>query len=186
MQDAMRSAQHIAGPGSLVEMGDHPAPRPKVRISGQVVASEDLENRLVSATAQIEQAGGSDRRDRAALNRSPIESAVSRADRLHRHWVALASPAIQRGPGRAGRGIAITKRIVRRLTAWYVEPRWEVQREVNAEAARFATDSTDALRALQSEIENLQYTNEQILRRLHASQPMTLPLTPQLDTDVQQ
>jgi hypothetical protein len=161
-------------------MGDQPAPRAQVRVSAQVVASEDLENRLRAATEQIDQTIGSDSGNQAASNRSPIESAVSRADRLHRYWIALASPAIERGPGLSGRGVETTKRIVRRLTAWYVEPRWEVQREVNAEAARFATDSTDALRTLQGEIENLQYTNEQLLRRLHAleqaeSRP-TLPI----------
>jgi hypothetical protein len=164
-------------------MGDQPALRPKVRISAQVVAREDLDRRLETAIERIEASIDPYRRDPAHMNRSPVDSAGSRADRLHRHWGALASPVIQRSPGLAGRGAAATKRIVRRLTAWYVEPRWEVQREVNAEAARFATDSADALRALQDEIQNLQYTNEQILRRVHASEQVAASHEPVFDAD---
>src|SRR5207342_1738730 len=38
-----------------------------------------------------------------------------------------------------------TKRTVRRLGSWYIEPRWHAQREIDAEIARFATDSAAAI-----------------------------------------
>jgi hypothetical protein len=76
------------------------------------------------------------------------------------------------------------KRIIRRLTSWYVEPRWAAQREFDAETARFATDATDAIRSLRREIEELQFTNERLLRRLHATELAIAAPAPHLESAV--
>ena len=89
-----------------------------------------------------------------------------------------------RRPGLVGSVAVMTKRVVRRLTAWYVEPRWEVQREFDAEVARLATDTTDAIRLLRHQIDDLQQTNERLLRRLQAAEQAMSPLTPSVGANV--
>ena len=177
-----RSASTLLTPGILLRMGGQPAQRPTVRISAQVVAGDDLEHRLQSVAAQLDQSRDSASHNRAGQHVSALES---RADRLHRHWLALSPPAIHRRPGPAGRAANLTKRTVRRLTAWYVEPRWEVQREFDAEAARLATDTADAIRLLRNQIEDLQFTNERLLRRLHTAEQATSRLTPPVGVNVE-
>ena len=44
------------------------------------------------------------------------------------------------------------KRAVRRLTSWYVEPRFAAQHEIDAELARFATESVRAIRQVHIEL----------------------------------
>jgi bacterioferritin (cytochrome b1) len=61
----------------------------------------------------------------------------------------------QRAPGLRGAVAFRLKRLVRRVTYWYVEPRMEAQREIDAEVARFATDTCAELDAAQQEIERL-------------------------------
>jgi hypothetical protein len=40
----------------------------------------------------------------------------------------------------------VVKQVTRRLTHWYVEPRFTAQHEIDAEIARFATDAVLAIR----------------------------------------
>jgi hypothetical protein len=71
------------------------------------------------------------------------------------------------------------------LTAWYVEPRWEVQREFDAEVARLATDTADTIALLRHQIEDLELANDRLLRRLHAAEQQAIsPLTHSVGANV--
>ena len=118
-------------------------------------------------------------------NVSAIESAELRADLLHSHWGTLSPPAIPATSGLRGRASRFTKRVVRRSTAWNVEPRFEAQREFDAEVARFATDTVDTIRLLREQIEDLQLANERLLRRLHATEQAISPLTLSVEANVE-
>lgn len=77
----------------------------------------------------------------------------------------------------------VMKRVVQRATGWYIEPRWGAQREIDAELARFATDSVRAIDDLRQEIERLQTSVSIAHRRLHDLQrseaaPENSDLTP--------
>lgn len=118
-------------------------------------------------------------------NVSAIESADRRADRLHSHWGTLAPPAIPATRGLRGRVSRLTKQVVRRSTAWNVEPRFEVQREFDAEVARFATDTVEIIRLLRDQIDDLQLANERLLRRLHTAEQAISPLTLSVEANVE-
>jgi hypothetical protein len=143
---------------------------PFVRISSQVIAPDDLRERLRSAEVQINPSPAARLLDTVEQRHSAIDSAALRAEILHNHWLALTPPMLVRQPGLRGRCAYFTKRVSRRLIAWYVEPRWAIQREFNAESARSATDMVEAIRLLRREIEDVQFTNERLLRRLHAAE----------------
>jgi hypothetical protein len=92
------------------------------------------------------------------------------ATSLHVLWGDTAPPQIDSRPGPRGRAATFTKRVVRRLTWWYVEPRWTGQREFDAVTARFASVSADALDDLRNEIQQLRDSNEQLARQLYQMQ----------------
>lgn len=165
VQDPCRSRYR----DNLIHMGEQRTEHPVVRISSQVIAPDDLEQRLRSAQLQLNPSSGASLLDTVERRHSAIESAAIRAEILHSHWL-VHPPMLVRQPGLRGRLAFFTKRVCRRLIAWYVEPKWAIQREFNAEAARFATDTVEAIRLLRREIEDVQFTNERLLRRLHATE----------------
>lgn len=50
----------------------------------------------------------------------------------------------------------LLKKVTRRLVWWYVEPRWVIQREINAELAAFVQASIQANLSMSAELEALQ------------------------------
>ena len=58
------------------------------------------------------------------------------------------------------------KRVVRKLAAWYVEPRWNAQHEIDAELARFASTSSAAIQRLEHEVAHLHEWNMRLQREL--------------------
>ncbi len=155
---------------NLIQMGEQRTEHPVVRISSQVIAPDDLEQRLRAAHVQLNPSSGAGLLDTVEGRHSTVDSARLRAEILRRNWLVHTPPALVRQPGLRGRLAYFTKRVSRRLIAWYVEPRWAIQREFNAESARFATDMVEAIRLLRREIEDVQFTNERLLRRLHATE----------------
>lgn len=135
----------------------------RVVISDEVIAPDDLAARLAVAHADVQV-------------HSPVEpsgsseAAVVRARRLHRLWDTVAPPVIELHPGRRGRATFIAKRVVRKVGAWYVEPRWHGQREIDAEIARFASDSAAAIEQLESRVQYLEVWNDRLQRELRRSQ----------------
>ncbi len=68
---------------------------------------------------------------------------------------------------------------------WNVEPRFEAQREFDAEIARFATDTVETIRLLRDQIDDLQLANEGLLRRLHATEQAISHLTLSVEANVE-
>jgi 2-polyprenyl-3-methyl-5-hydroxy-6-metoxy-1,4-benzoquinol methylase len=82
----------------------------------------------------------------------PLPSAERRAATLHRRYGELRQPPLAAAPGAVGRSKHFAKRVVRKATRWYVEPRWETQAEFDAESARLASDLTLGLRRLHGDL----------------------------------
>ena len=57
-----------------------------------------------------------------------------------------------------GRG-SLVKRAVRRLTAWYVEPRWAAEQELDARTIEFASEVYNTLHRLEVELDDLRLQN---------------------------
>jgi len=93
----------------------------------------------------------------------------ARAQRLHRLWLTMAPTHAQPRSGLRGRVVFRMQVLVRRLTYWYVEPRMEAQREIDAELARFATETAAALDAALREIDRLADLTDRLQRQLAAT-----------------
>lgn len=131
---------------------------PSVSVSPTVLASPDLTDRIGSLRADIAERLGD------PTTMSPMTASLTvRARRLHEMWWSVAPPDNPAGRSLRGRLGHEVRRISRRLVGWYVEPRLVAQREIDAELARFATDTAAALHQMQSEIERL----GSVIERLH-------------------
>ena len=129
-------------------------------IAAEMITSDDLSRRMAAARNSMSAAAGE------VITSGP-PTLSSRADRLHGLWATVSPSPLERGPGLRGRGSYELKRVVRRLTSWYVEPRWAGQHEVDAEAARFASDSAARIADLERRLEHLEVWNDRLQRELH-------------------
>jgi hypothetical protein len=134
-----------------------------VTISDQVVSAHELAARLDVARAEVAAHHGS-------ATGGSASNASDRARRLHLLWATTAPPILEAHAGVRGLVAFNLKRVVRKLGAWYVEPRWQAQREIDAELARFASDSVAAIERLERDVEHLQLCNERLQRELRMSQ----------------
>jgi hypothetical protein len=147
-----------------------------VRVSSRVIAPDDLERRLASALATIDPSIVPRHTSGTAVGGSASDAARARAELLHRLWATVTVEPITVGPGPRGRAAHIVKRLVRRATAWYVEPRWAAQLEIDAEVARFASDSVRSIEDLRSEVAQLNASLDRAqtrIRDLEARQQRT-------------
>ena len=85
------------------------------------------------------------------------------AHSIHVAYNGVIPPVLAPVRGLAHRANRIAKRFVRKATFWYVEPRWEAQREVNASAARFATQALLTAKRLQGQLDDAERQSAQLM-----------------------
>lgn len=71
--------------------------------------------------------------------------------RYESSYIGLHPPGYE-STGRFASGRRLFKKVIRRLTWWYVEPRWTVQREMTAALVEYSRESIDLLRAMSAEV----------------------------------
>jgi hypothetical protein len=123
---------------------------PKVAVAPAVLEASELARRIGELRSEIAERLGD------PTTMAPTTASLTvRARRLHEMWWSVAPPDNPSGGGLRGRAGHEVRRITRRLVGWYVEPRLVAQREIDAEIARFATETAATLHRLQTEIERL-------------------------------
>jgi 2-polyprenyl-3-methyl-5-hydroxy-6-metoxy-1,4-benzoquinol methylase len=125
-----------------------PAGGPLLDVDGSVVSAEALVNRVEQLIERID-AGGPSEAD-APTGLAAVVAPVHGMRVLHREM---------HPPEVGGRSGSLVKRVVRRLTSWYVEPRFQVQERIDAQAVEFAAEAYNALVRMEEEIEELRRQN---------------------------
>jgi hypothetical protein len=74
---------------------------------------------------------------------------------FERTYHALVPPGFA-SHGRLAAAKSVVKRATRKFVWWYVEPRWDVQRQATADLAAFLHSSIGVLREVSVEVEELQ------------------------------
>lgn len=142
----------------------------RVSVPSSVMSASEFQARV---DAELELLGViepvSPEADRPQLTEPSTRAAELRANRLHLLWHTVVQPPLVQRSTPRGRVAYFVKRVVRRLTSWYVEPRWAAQHEIDAEAARFATDAAAVLAALEARVSQLEEHNQALQRRLRES-----------------
>ena len=74
----------------------------------------------------------------------------------------LHPPELPPGGGPKGRVGRLVKKLVRRLTSWYVEPRWLVQEQLDAQAIDFSAEAYNSIWRIENELERLRQQNARL------------------------
>ncbi len=78
---------------------------------------------------------------------------------LHRD---LHPPELPSGGGPRRSAFGLLKRLIRRLTSWYVEPRWQIQEQIDARAIDFSSEVYNSLHRVEVELERLRQQNARL------------------------
>jgi 2-polyprenyl-3-methyl-5-hydroxy-6-metoxy-1,4-benzoquinol methylase len=128
---------------------------PAVESDWEVVAPEALIARIEGLLAQMDEgevlAGSIPTAGLAALVSPVHEMRV-----LH---AGLRPPDVAPGGGPRRRAGGFLKRLVRRLTSWYVEPRWQVQEQLEAKGIEFSAEAYNSVHRIEVELERLRQQN---------------------------
>ncbi len=128
-------------------------------VDGQVISQETLVQRVNDLLAVIDAAG---------LPVTEARHAGRDADTgpvLHAMSVAhgeLNPPDLSGARGPRGRVGSLVKRVVRRLTSWYVEPRWVLQKDYDGQAVVLASSIVTTLRRVDAELDDLRRENARL------------------------
>jgi 2-polyprenyl-3-methyl-5-hydroxy-6-metoxy-1,4-benzoquinol methylase len=125
-------------------------------VDGQVISQESLVQRVTDLLAVID-AGGQSVTEVHQAGRHGETGPV-----LHAMSIAhgqLNPPDLSGAVGARGRIGALVKRAVRKLTSWYVEPRWVLQREYDGQAVVLASAIVTNLRRVDAELDELRREN---------------------------
>jgi 2-polyprenyl-3-methyl-5-hydroxy-6-metoxy-1,4-benzoquinol methylase len=120
-------------------------------VDGNVISAESLVNRVESLIRRMEEGApppGSTELDGLPALVAPVHGMRALHGEMH-------PPEVSASGGVKGRGSALVKKSVRRLTSWYVEPRLQVQEEIDARMVEFASEAYNAIYRLEEELEDL-------------------------------
>jgi O-antigen chain-terminating methyltransferase len=94
------------------------------------------------------------------------ELARRRADALHQRFKQLEAPDLGTAQGLTGKLKRFVKRVVRKMTAWYIEPRWTAQIDFDAATAWAATESANAIGQQAVELQRIAQSVERMERMI--------------------
>jgi SAM-dependent methyltransferase len=127
-------------------------------VDGQVISAEALAQRVQSLVESIDAGVLPDGVNTRATDPT-LEGWVGAMRHAHSQ---LHPPDINNPRGLRGHVGALLKRMVRRLTSWYVEPRWVLQQQIDAQAIGFASTASAALARMDAELAELRRQNARL------------------------
>ena len=169
--DAFRSMAEISPRPRLEEASEDPT---MLDVDGHVISPAELVHRVEELLRSVDGGvlGGGDGPppEGEAQAWPEIEQPVH--DMRSLQW-RLSPPELAPPVGMRSRASRLTKQIVRRLTSWYVEPRWVLQQDYDGHNVQFASGVYNQLRHFERELEDLRgrvvTVNRQIMASLERS-----------------
>jgi 2-polyprenyl-3-methyl-5-hydroxy-6-metoxy-1,4-benzoquinol methylase len=132
-------------------------------VDGRVITPDDLAKRVENLVREIDR---QDAPQRASSQESTppdslprIASSIPSMRALHRE---LLPPDAAGAGGARGQVSGIAKRLVRKLTGWYVEPRFTAQQHYDGHTIHFATAVVDEVNRIDRELAELRRQNLQL------------------------
>ena len=145
-----------------------------IEVDAAAISPDELILRVQSLLAETPRVGVpavpySPRNLPAQSGRGGPEQARQRAEVLHQRFKQLGPPDITSGPGPRWQVTrCFVKRVVRKLTAWYIEPRWTAQIDFDAATVWAATESANVIGQQAVELQRLSQSIERIERMIEA------------------
>jgi len=114
-------------------------------VDGQVVGADDLVNRVNHLIDRIKAGGDTP----GAADPTGLPAVVAPIHAMRAAHAQVRPPDVPGGKG------AVARKLVRRLTSWYVEPRWTTEQELDARTIDFAAEAYNTLHRMERELEGL-------------------------------
>jgi 2-polyprenyl-3-methyl-5-hydroxy-6-metoxy-1,4-benzoquinol methylase len=124
---------------------------PLLDVDGVVAPTEALVSRVEDLIRRIDE-GAATPGATEAPGLAPLVDPVHGMRALHRD---LRPPDLTPAPGVRGMVGVAARKAARRLTSWYVEPRFQVQEQIDARVIDFSSEAYNAIHRLEGEIEDL-------------------------------
>ena len=126
-----------------------------IEVDGTVASADDLIRRVEDLLGRLE-AG-----DEIPGTVSPtgLPALVAPVHQMRALHSGMHPPEIPTGRGLTGRFGSLIKRTVRKVTAWYVEPRFQVQEQVEGLAVDFASEVYNNIHRIEEELDDLRRAN---------------------------
>ncbi len=132
-------------------------------VDGRVITPEDLAKRVDDLVREIDRQDapqrGSSEEPTSPDSLPRISSSIPSMRALHRELLA---PETVGAGGARGQVSGFAKRLVRKLTGWYVEPRFTAQQHYDGHTIHFATAVVDEVNRIDRELEELRRQNLQL------------------------
>ena len=125
-----------------------PGGGPVLDVDGSVASADALVSRVEQLIERIDAGGPAE-----AVAPSGLAAVVAPVHGMRVLQREMHPPEVGGGSG------SLVKRTVRRLTSWYVEPRLQVQEQIDAQAVDFASETYNALVRIEEEVEELRRQN---------------------------
>ncbi|MGB7053164.1 MAG: class I SAM-dependent methyltransferase [Acidimicrobiales bacterium] len=138
--------------------GSAPGPEdrsPAVESDWGVVAPEALIARVEGLLARMDEGEAFP----GSVPTAGLAALVSPVHQMRLLHAGLHPPEVAAGGGPRRRAGGFLKRLVRRLTSWYVEPRWLVQEQLDAKSIEFSAEAYNSVHRIEAELERLRQQN---------------------------
>ncbi len=125
-------------------------------IDGQVISADLLIERVRQLLSAIDRQSGFPPAEIRPVTTEQLAEPVDAMQPLH---AELHPPDLRGATGLRGRFRRHFKRVIRRLTSWYVEPRWIIQEQFDLRDIEFSRHVIAALERVDAELEELRRRN---------------------------
>jgi 2-polyprenyl-3-methyl-5-hydroxy-6-metoxy-1,4-benzoquinol methylase len=122
-----------------------------VEVDGRVVSPDDLVARVQALLARLD----AEEKASESLPVTGLAALVAPVHEMRALHRGLHPPVVAAGGGPRRRVRALVKKVVRRTTSWYIEPRWQIQEELDAKAIDFSSEAYNSAYRAEAEIEHL-------------------------------
>jgi O-antigen chain-terminating methyltransferase len=144
-------------------------------VDGQVISADVLVQRienLLEAVQVGDQASGAPGPQGSAnrVTPDPLDAPIHSMRVIHSD---LHPPILEGAGGIRGRISTTGKRFVRKMTRWYVEPRWIVQEQLDSQLIEFAARAYNNVYRLDCELDDLRQQNTRLRMQLVAANERT-------------
>jgi 2-polyprenyl-3-methyl-5-hydroxy-6-metoxy-1,4-benzoquinol methylase len=127
-------------------------------VDGQVVSAEVLVQRVERLLAAIDASDVPS----AVGGRAPEPSLDAPIHAMRVIHGQMHPPEFGNVGGLRGRGGAVVKRVVRKLTSWYVEPRWILQQQIDSQNIEFDSQMYNSVRRIDAELDDVRKQNARL------------------------
>jgi 2-polyprenyl-3-methyl-5-hydroxy-6-metoxy-1,4-benzoquinol methylase len=134
-------------------------------VDGQVVSAEALVERVEQLLTTIG-AGDGEAAPGGRAEEAPLDAPVHS---MRLMFSELNPPDLVDTSSVRARGSVLVKRLIRKTTSWYVEPRWAVQHEIDRQNIEFSSQAYNSVRRIEAELDELRRQNTRVKLQLVAA-----------------